>query len=167
MARLAALVLALALAATTAGPPVRAQEPQEADDDRHAGYYYPEITSTEVYPARAPTLPDSDRSRRIGFVIGVTREQLLRDYPPPYALYAKGEFSEKLIIVALDRDALASLYQARAMLAQLTALARATPIFIENRVEETYTFLDLLKLLGFTHLTVSDGQTYAHQYIIE
>ena len=36
--------------------------------DRHEGYYYPTVTSRETYTARAITLPDSDRARRIGFI---------------------------------------------------------------------------------------------------
>ena len=135
--------------------------------DRHAGYYYPPVTSQETYPARAPVLPDSDRLRRIGFIVGLTRQQLARDYAPEIAIFAKGAEAEKIIIVALNNDAIATLYQARGLLAQLTAVARSTPIFIENRVEDTYTFLDLLRLLGFRQLTISDGHSYAHQIKIE
>lgn len=138
-----------------------------AAQDRHEGYYYPEITSVESYPARARTLPDSDRTRRIGFIVGVTRQQLAQDYPPEVAIYAKGTDAEKMIIIALNSDAITSLYQARAMLAQMTAVARSTEVFIQNQVEEYYTFLDLLKLLGFKQLTISDGHSYAHQYTIE
>ena len=138
-----------------------------AAQDRHEGYYYPEVTSVETYPARARTLPDSDRTRRIGFIVGVTRQQLAQDYPPEVAIFTKGAEAEKMIIVALNRDAISSLYQARAMLAQMTAVARSTEVFIQNQVEEYYTFLDLLKLLGFRQLTISDGHTYTHQYTIE
>jgi len=49
----------------------------------------------------------------------------------------------------------------------MTAVARSTEVFIQNRVEDTYTFLDLLKLLGYQQLTVSDGHSYAHQFTIE
>ena len=158
--RLAFLML---LATLTAGlfPPAA-----EADD-RHEEYYYPTVTSRETYPARAITLPDSNRARRIGFVVGVTRQQLAQDYPPEVAIFTKGAEAEKMIIVALNRDAISSLYQARGMLAQMTAIARSTEVFIDNRVEDSYTFLDLLKLLGYEQLTVSDGHSYAHQILIE
>lgn len=155
---------AVMLAIMAGGPMAIAQEPA---DDRHAGYYYPPLTSEEVYPARSETLPDSNRTRRIGFVVAMTQEQMSRPYAPVFAMYAKGADAEKLIIVSLERDSLVTLYQMRSFLAQMTAQARATPFFIENRVEDWYTFLDLLKLLGFTELTVSDGQTYSHQYLIE
>lgn len=138
-----------------------------AADDRHEEYYYPTVTSRETYPARAITLPDSDRARRIGFIVGLTRQQLAQDYPPEVAIFTKGAEAEKMIIVALNRSAISSLYQARGMLAQMTAVARSTEVFIENRVEDSYTFLDLLKLLGYEQLTVSDGHSYAHQIRIE
>ncbi len=138
-----------------------------AADDRHEQYYYPTVTSHETYPARAITLADSDRARRIGFIVGLTRQQLAQDYPPEVAIFTKGAEAEKMIIVALNRNAISSLYQARGMLAQMTAVARSTEVFIENRVEDSYTFLDLLKLLGYRQLTISDGHSYAHQITIE
>ncbi len=146
------------------GPPVPAEPPHQ---DRHEGYYYPPVTSREVYTARAPVLTDSDRERRLGFIVGLTRQQMDRAYAPTYAIFAKGEQAEKLIIVALNRDSLVTLFQARALLAQLTSMARATPIFVDNQVEDTFTFLDLLRMLGFEQVTISDGQTYAHQIRIE
>ena len=138
-----------------------------AANDRHEGYYYPTVTSREVYSARAVTLPDSNRARRIGFIVGLTRQQLAQDYPPEVAIFTKGAEAEKMIIVALNGTAITSLYQARGMLAQMTAVARSTEVFIQNRVEDTYTFLDLLKLLGFKQLTVTDGQHFAHRINIE
>ena len=136
-------------------------------DDRHAGYYYPPLTSDEVYDAPIEPSLDSDRARRIGFIIGVTQEQFSRPYPPPWAMYAKGTDSEKMIIVALDGEALVTLFQARAMLAQLTSVVRSLPLFVEGEVEEDYNFLDLLAALGFRQLTISDGRTYTHQISIE
>ena len=135
--------------------------------DRHDDYYYPALTSSEVYVSPAEILPGSDHVRRIGFVVGLTQQQFGRGYAPEVAIFAKGTYAEKLIIVALNESAIVTVYQARAMLAQMTALARATPIFIENRIEGSHNFLDLLKMLGFTQLTISNGQTYSHRIDIE
>ena len=49
----------------------------------------------------------------------------------------------------------------------LTATARTTPVFAEIDTDLDYTFLDLLKILGFVQITVSDGRTYSHQIKIE
>ena len=135
-------------------------------DDRHAGYYYPEVSSTEIYHSRAATLPDSDRSRRVGFVTGVTAGQTERPYYPITAMYAKGTEADKLIMVGLQDGPMDTLFRARALLAMLTATSRTTSVFRELDPQGNYTFLDLLKILGFTQITLSDGKTWAHQIAI-
>ena len=47
---------------------------QAQDGSRHSEYYYPEPATFEVYNARVPVLPGSDRLRRIGFVTVMTNE---------------------------------------------------------------------------------------------
>jgi hypothetical protein len=136
-------------------------------EDRHAGYYYPPPQTSEIYRARSATLPDSDRTRRIGFVVQLTKQMLSHPYPPDYAVFVKGDEAEKMLIVALRDDVLDTLYRARALLAMLTAVARATPLFAQLGGEESFTFFDLLKILGFTQLTISDGESFAHQVTIE
>ncbi len=138
-----------------------------AAEDRHAGYYYPPPQTIETYQARIPTLVDSDKTRRIGFVVQLTREMLHKPYPPDYAVFAKGDDASKLLIVALREGVIDTLYRARALLAMLTAVARGTPLFAKIGGEETLTFFDLMKILGFTQLTISDGAAFAHQVVIE
>lgn len=136
-------------------------------DDRHAGYYYPDPATTETYKARARMLAGADRTQRIAFVTGVTLKQQERPHPPVLAMFAKGEEAEKLIIVGLEDGRLDTIYRARAVLAMMTATARATPIFQEYKVEEIFTFLDLCKMLGFSQVTISNGKDFAHQILIE
>lgn len=155
------LVAALLLAA----PAVMAQE--DADGDRHAGYYYPPPASTETYQARVETLPGDSRLRRVAFVTGVTAQLMKSSYAPQYAIFAKGDEAQKMIIVALADGPMDTLYRARAVLANLTAMSRVTAFFREHTVEEDATFFDLLKLLGFKQLTISDGDSFAHQVVIE
>ena len=135
--------------------------------DRHAGYYYPPPKSTEVYEARSRTMPDADRTRRLSFVVGLTQEMLRQAYPPQYAIFAKGTHAEKLIIVSLTHGSMSTVYRARAVLAMLTSVARATPLFAELGVQTTFTFFDFAKFLGFKQITVSDGETFAHQVKLE
>lgn len=135
--------------------------------DRHEGYYYPKITSSETYKARAATLTQGVRRMRIGFIVGFTEQQLKRPYAPEVAVFAKGEEAQKLLIVALNKDAISSIYQARALLAQMTSVARTSDVFVRNKVAESFTFLDMLKLMGYEQLTISDGHSYAHQIKIE
>jgi len=132
--------------------------------DRHEGYYYPPLsTSPEVYNARAITLPEASRKRRIAFVTALTNQMMRNPYPPPFAIFAKGDQAEKLIIVGLYDGGYNSLYRARGLLAMLTASARLTPIFRKHQVEDVFTFFDLLKLQGFHRVTVSDGKSFSHQ----
>ena len=137
------------------------------ESDRHAGYYYPEPQSTETYEARVETLPAGSRLRRIAFVTGVTQQLLKNRYAPPYAIFAKGDDADKMIIVALEDGQLSTIYRARAVLANLTAMSRVTAFFREHTSPENATFFDLLKLLGFKQLTVSDGESFAHQVLIQ
>ena len=48
--------------------------PLAAAQNRHDGYYYPTPGSKETYKARARVLPGSDRGRRLGFIVGFTKE---------------------------------------------------------------------------------------------
>ncbi len=144
-----------------------AQPALAQDEDRHEGYYYPEPQTTETYAARVVTLSESNRERRIGFVTGMTQQLLGADYAPTYAVFAKGDEAEKLIIVGLIEGQLDTIYRMRALLANLTAVSRLTPFFRENTLPEYATFFDLLKLLGFEQLTITDGVSVTHQVLIE
>ena len=122
---------------------------------------------TEVYYPRATPLPKPIVTRRLGFVTGITTAQLRAPYPPTHVLYAKGAESEKLVIVALQDGYIDTIYRARALLATMTAQARATPIFTGLEAESTCTFFDMAVLLGFKQITISDGQSCAHQVTFE
>ncbi len=157
------LVLSGLLVAT--GVPARAQS--ELKKDRHAGYYYPEPATREVYEARSQTLPNANRETRIGFVTGISNDRLHREYPPQEAIFAKGTEGEKLIIVALVDGHLDTLYRARALFANMTASARMLPAFKDMGVRDWFTFFDLAKMLGFKQITISNGRDFAHQVIIK
>ena len=135
--------------------------------DRHAGYYYPPPATTETYTARTVTLPDANRETRLGFVIGITQQTMGRPYPPRFAVFAKGDGAQKLIIVALEDDVLDTVYRARALFAMLTSIARTAPFLQELGLADFLTFFDLAKLLGFTQITISDGDAFAHQILLE
>ena len=138
-----------------------------AAQDRHAGYYYPEPETSEVYEARALTMQDTSRKARVAFVTGITNEQNKAPYPPQAAIFAKGSEAEKLIIVALEDGRIDTIYRARAIFAQMTAVARLLPVFSQLGVEDYFTFFDLAKMLGFEQITISNGREFAHQVIIQ
>lgn len=135
--------------------------------DHHAGYYYPPPPFIEIYKTRAVTLTEANRLNRIGFIINVVTNMRRRPYPPTFAIFAKGTEAQKLIIVSTQTGQLDTIYRVRALLATMTSLARATLIFRDYDVKTTFTFLDLLKMMGFTKVTVSDGDTFTHQIKLE
>lgn len=136
------------------------------DRDRHVGYYYPPATVNETYQAGATTVSGATRVRRTGLIAAITQKSASGSYAPPYIMFVKGADAEKLIIIGMG-DYVSNIYQARALLAQLTAQARFTEIFKEVDAEHRLTFLDLLKMLGFEQVTVSDGKSYTLQIAIK
>jgi len=152
---------ALMLGALALGAPAGAQ-----DRDRHIGYYYPPVTVGEVFEAGATTLTEANRVRRLGFVTLITAKLLSGSYPPQYVMFAKGANAEKLIIIGMG-DYIGNVFQARALLAQLTAQARTTEVFRQVNDDGQLTFLDLLKMLGFEQVTVSDGKAFTLQIAIK
>lgn len=138
-----------------------------ASEDRHVGYYYPEPAQIEEYDSRARRLQQATRRMRIGFIVGIVDQNLKRPFPSPASIFVKGDRAEKMIIVANTPGRLDTIYRIRAYLATLTSIARAMPLFAELQVEDKANFLDLLKLMGFSQLTVSDGDAFSHQIIIK
>ena len=177
MRRLAAAGLALAMAFAAASGPVAAQDkaaqdkaaqdkPAQDKPDRYVGYYYPKPAAIEIYKARAAVLPGANRKRRVAFIVHVVNERLQRPYQPTYSLFPKGGRAHKLIIISNLPGQLNTIYRVRALLATMTSVARSLPIFRDHSVEDDFTFLDLMKMLGFESVTVSDGESFTHQIIL-
>jgi hypothetical protein len=72
-----------------------------------------------------------------------------------------------MIIVALEDGRIDTIYRARAIFANMTAIARLLPAVVEMGVQDEFTFFDLAKLIGVRQITISDGRDFAHQVIIE
>jgi len=136
-------------------------------EDRHVGYYYPKPAEIEIYKARAKVFPDTDRSERIAFVTGIVESLQSRPHVPIYSVFAKGEFAQKLIIASNVEGRLDTIYRARALLAQMTSVTRMLPIIRQMGVEEIFTFLDFLRMLGFEQVTITDADTFTHQIILK
>ena len=145
---------------------VSAIGPAEASD-RHAGYYYPMPVTKEHYRPRARKMSGAGRETRIAFVTKIANAMWTKNpYPPQFAMFSKGSQQEKLIIVSLRDGAFNTIFRARALLAQLTVVARTTRLIREQLKPIDLTFLDLLNLMGFEQLTISDGKTFSHEIIL-
>jgi hypothetical protein len=172
----AAAGLALLLAATgtaqaqTAKPAAAgatAPAVKLSGEDRYIGYYYPRPNSTETFESALKTIDTVDRPQRVQFVTVISQGTIQAAYRVPYAVFVKGEKADKLIIVGMQEGELNTIYRMRALLANMTTMSRLSPFFQEHTVAEDATFFDLLKLLGFRELTITDGEKIAHQVIIK
>ena len=169
------VVAAMALALTAFALPALAQQatkpaaaaPAAKTEDKYIGYYYPKPTSTEVFESQLATLPNMDRAQRIQFTTVVSQGTIQSAYRVPYAVFAKGEKADKMIIVGMQGGELNTVYRMRALLANMTTMSRLSPFFQERTVAEDATFFDLLKLLGFRELTITDGEKTTHQVTIK
>ncbi len=131
--------------------------------DRHAGYYYPPPSSIEDMDSKALRMTQADRRMRIGFVIGLVDQLLSRPYAPTEFIFVKGAQAEKLIIVATEPGRLSTIYRVRGYLATMTSVARDTSVFSQTQMNDVYSFIDLLKIVGFKRITLSDGESFTHQ----
>ncbi len=131
--------------------------------DSHAEYYYPIPVSSEVYASPSSPLPNTTKRTRIGFTVGLNARQRKRAYPPQYHIFAKGKWAQKLIIVASGDGRYNTLYRLRALMAGLSADARTSPLFQQTKAPENLNFLDLARMVGFSKITLSDGDKFAHR----
>ena len=125
-----------------------------AEEDRYIGYYYPKPNSTEIYQSAMQTIQGVDRAQRVQFVTVVSQGTIQSSYRVPYSVFVKGEKADKMIIVGLAPNEFGTIYRMRALLANMTTMSRLSPFFQERTVAEDATFFDLLKLLGFTSVTI-------------
>ena len=132
-------------------------------DDRQAGYYYPQITSEESFDRVVRSGEGAGKTVRIDFVNVLTTAQLEAPESPRFVFYAKGEGAETLILTALDDEVFSTIYRARAILAQLTVSVRKGGFFQSEDLQYVATFYDLLQLLQFDELIITDGETWSHR----
>ena len=105
----------------------------------------------------------SNRFVRVDFVTQLTKGQLSAQAAPRFALFAKGETANHLVIVGLHNDTFETLFRARAVMAQMTANVRSLPMFDGEALQFFVTFYDLLQFLEFDSLVLTDGRNWAHK----
>lgn len=157
-------LLAACLTAALVGPLATSAGADDAiSDDRYIGYYYPEVGTQETFARAILPSPPANKAIRVEFVTTVTKAQLAAPESPRFVLFAKGEESEHLIMVALDDQIFKTPYRARALLAQLTSNLRRTEFFIRQELQTDGTFFDMLQIMDFKTLVISDGDTWSHR----
>lgn len=134
-----------------------------AAEDRYVGYYYPEITSEETFDRVIRASQGAGKAVRVDFVNVLTTAQLEAPESPRFVFFAKGEDAATLILTGLDDDVFSSIYRARAILAQLTVSVRRGGFFRQEELQYVATFYDLLQLMQFDELLITDGETWTHR----
>ncbi len=166
-----ALLLAAASASAQPAKPAAAAKPAATKaapkDDKYIGYYYPKPTTVETFESSMQPIADVDRAQRVQFVTVISQGTLQSAYRVPYAVFVKGEKADRMIIVGMQEGELNTIYRMRALLANMTTMSRLSPFFQEHTVAEDATFFDLLKLLGFREITITDGEKLTHQVTIK
>jgi len=166
MKKMFAATLAVLLCAAAASASAQSANAASSGEDRYIGYYYPKPT-TETFESSMKTLDNVDRAQRVQFVTVISQGTIQAAYRVPYAVFVKGTKADKLIIVGMQQGELGTIYRMRALLANMTTMSRLSPFFQEHTVAEDATFFDLLKILGFRDVTITDGDKIAHQVIIK
>ncbi len=161
-----ALLLAVASASAQPAKPA-ATKPPVAKEDKYIGYYYPKPATVETFESSMQPIADVDRAQRVQFVTVISQGTLQSAYRVPYAVFVKGEKADRMIIVGMQQGELNTIYRMRALLANMTTMSRLSPFFQEHTVAEDATFFDLLKLLGFREVTITDGEKLTHQVTIK
>lgn len=132
-------------------------------EERYVGYYHPEITSEETFERVIRSAEQTGRPLRVDFVNVLTKAQLEAPESPRYLFFAKGTEAKTLILVGLDDEIFATIYRARAILAQLTVSVRTGSFFEAQDLQYVATFLDLLQMMEFDELLITDGKTWTHR----
>lgn len=135
------------------------------EQDRYVGYYYPPIGSREAYHLKIREFSEASKRTRLAFVASVVHGLDKRGVLSDFIMFAKGQESDKLIIMALEDDRLNTLYRLRGHMAGLTSRTRLSRFF-KDIPTDNLTFLDLVGSLGFKIVTITDGQSITHQYTI-
>jgi hypothetical protein len=134
-----------------------------AADDGYVGYYYPEVTTKETFDRMIRASGSSSKAVRVDFVNQLTNSQLKSPESPRFVFFSKGDDASTLILTALDDEVFSTLYRARAIMAQLTVSVRGGGFFKQEELQYLATFYDLLQLMQFDELLITDGETWTHR----
>lgn len=131
-----------------------------------SGYFYRSPTVTETYTPSTLTLIDANERQRNRFVAGIVNAMLARPHPLSFALFPIGDDATELVIVSRQDGQLDTPYRARAMLEVMNVLTRSSRFVSSLGLDDGVGFLDMLHMLGFAGITISNGAGYTHHFMI-
>jgi len=131
-----------------------------------ADHYYSSPTVTETYAPSTSALVDANERQRNRLVAGIVNALLVRPHPLSFALFSIGEGATELVLVSRREGQFDTPYRARAMLEVMNVLTHSSRFVSSLGLDDSVGFLDMLHMLGFTGVTISDGASYTHHFMI-
>lgn len=137
----------------------------QSGSDSGEGWFYPLPNHTECHVALTPPLPEVGPGHRLRFVdqLNIAASENRKGG----VAQAVDANRSTIVFTMLGETTIESDYQARAVLAEMTTVARQAPILVESGFSPLFEAPDFVALLGFKRLIVSNGIDYAYQIVIE
>lgn len=132
-----------------------------------AGYHYPKPIGAETRKTIVSDLETPPFEVRVQVVSGLSNVIAARPYPPIFFPLTEGDEEKIMVMMSTGSNDVETVYQARAIVDQLSSLVRNNPLFAEYGVESYASFFDVLKLWGFEMLVITDGDEFAYAFIVE
>ncbi|MEM6625544.1 MAG: hypothetical protein AAGB25_01850 [Pseudomonadota bacterium] len=132
-----------------------------------AGYHYPapqgvETATTIVSQAEKPPF-----EVRVQIVTAIATANAARPYPPVFFSILEGAERDTLVLLDMGGANIDTVYKARGLVSEVSALMRNNPLFSQYGVENYASIFDMLKIWGFEKLVITNGDDFAHAFLIE
>ncbi len=164
---IAALILCLTAVSAAEAQNLRGRGGEEnlRADDEARGTYYAGTVDNERYQAKQPAAPGMAGTQRRQFVDQLVSLLIRLRAMDLVSIFVIGEGWDHLMIVSQAEDQFGNEYRARAYLAGLLPIIRANnlaPQPVAQIAAEASSFLDLAAAMGFTDISVSEGDLFTY-----
>ncbi len=129
--------------------------------------YFPKPSVTRTVIAQSGLIQEASPLNRQNLADFMNVEISNRPYPPHMSVQVLGVKGEALLITAHQNDFINSTYRAEAAMARFSSLTRTMPVFVQSGIGPYVNFTDMLAMLGFKALILSDGVAFAYQVNIQ
>lgn len=125
--------------------------------------FFPDISITETNVATSIQVDPQSGLMRQDFADYINLKTADKPYPPQVSAQLLGENGEALLITAHNNNFISTKYRARAAMARFSSITRTMPVFVENGIGPYVDFVDMLHMVGFKALILSDGNDFSYQ----
>ncbi|MEM9738518.1 MAG: hypothetical protein AAF829_01520 [Pseudomonadota bacterium] len=168
--RSSAIAISLGFVLGACATPTAAQSDQSAIsavDFSDGGYTYPAPAFTETVSTIVGQVQPGPPELRVQITSVMMAMEAQRPHPPTFFPVIEGDRNEVLVIMSVGVMNIDTPYKARAFASILSSLMRNNPLFVEYGVENYASVFDMLKIWGIERLVVTNGDEFAHEFVIE